>query len=231
MRILQRVRSRLAARAAGVAARTDRPAGGAGHEHRHDQRRGAAPAAGSGRGHRQDTAPGPARGADHKRVPADRRADPSAQRRGARPSANQHRQRDAGGGLEEEPEGAGPQTPVAGGSRGVPRQHQHRSGFVAGLAVGRAGGGAARQPTGVYLYGGDSARPVGPDEAARCGAARSVPSDQGSGQAQLLTIQPVPGQYGRGSPERVALPGRRALPLYLRGRAGALLLAAAGLSG
>ena len=54
---------------------------------------------------------------------------------------------------------------------------------------------------------------------------------KGLEKTQLHARERVSGQHRAGSPESVALPGRRALPLYLRGRAGALLLAAAWVSG
>ncbi len=49
-------------------------------------------------------------------------------------------------------------------------------------------------------------------------------------RAKLLAFQLVPGQHRQRQTERLALPGRRTLHLYLRGRTGALLLAAARLS-
>ena len=58
-----------------------------------------------------------------------------------------------------------------------------------------------------------------------------VSRDEETGETQLHPRQCVSGQHRAGAPESVALSRRSALPLYLRGRAGALLLAAARVSG
>ena len=47
---------------------------------------------------------------------------------------------------------------------------------------------------------------------------------------ELLALQPLSGSHRQGPAQRLALPRRLALPLHLRGRPGALLLAAARLS-
>ena len=51
------------------------------------------------------------------------------------------------------------------------------------------------------------------------------------GKRVIFAHQPVPAQHRQGQDERLALPLRLALSLYLRGRPGALVLAAARLSG
>ena len=61
--------------------------------------------------------------------------------------------------------------------------------------------------------------------------ARGLPGDALHGEEQLRAHQLFPGQHRARQRESVALPRRRALSLYLRGRPGALLFAAARLSG
>ena len=64
------------------------------------------------------------RRAHHQRLPAVAEADPRAQRRRARLPADQHRQRRAGRGLEEEPAAARQEAAVARRARALRRQHQ-----------------------------------------------------------------------------------------------------------
>ena len=67
--------------------------------------------------------------ADHQRLSAECEANPAIEPGGTAPAADQHRQRDAGRDLEEEPEGAGPAAALAGRVCGVRRQHQRRGGI------------------------------------------------------------------------------------------------------
>ena len=68
-------------------------------------------------------------------------------------------------------------------------------------------------------------------EAAEAGRSEGLLRDDAPEEDQLLALRPLSGGDCAGPAERLALPRRVALPLYLRGRAGALLLAAARLSG
>ncbi len=106
---------------------------------------------------------------------------------------------------------------------------------VIGAGMSRPAGRARCRPaggrTGLQLHGRHLPRSQGPDESARRRGASGLPRDEDAGQAQLRSNQLLPGQYRGGQTQRLALPRRRALSLHLRGRAGALLLAAARVPG
>ena len=84
---------------------------------------------------------------------------------------------------------------------------------------------------GFHVHGGDHPRWRRPIAAAGRRGARSLQGHAVHGEKQLRADQLFPGQHRAGPREPLALPRRSALPLCLRRRAGALLLAAARLPG
>src|SRR6266481_7603467 len=94
-------------------------------------------------------------------------------------------------------------------------------------AENRAPRGGAR----VYQHGGNYSRPQRAVKAA--GAARNgnFRRDYDAGEALVFALQRIPAQRRARPRTQLALPLRLALSLYLRGRPGALVLAAAGISG
>ena len=82
-------------------------------------------------------------GHDHQRLPAHRRAHRAAEPRRARAPADQHRQRHARRGLEEEPEGARQEAATAGRARRLSREHQFGGGRRHSQSAGRAGRSAS----------------------------------------------------------------------------------------
>ena len=128
LRVLQRVRRFLQARAAGRHAAAPRPSGRAGHHHHHAERRRAAAASRARRDHRAHSQSRHHRGHDHQRISAHRGPHPAAEPRRPRAHADLHRQRQPGRRVEEEPEGAGQEAAIAVRTRRVSRQHQFRGG-------------------------------------------------------------------------------------------------------
>ena len=78
---------------------------------------------------------------------------------------------------------------------------------------------------GIIHDGDGQLRPLGDD------GARSFLEDEEAGEEALFALQLVPGQHRRREAQQLAMPRRRSLSLHMRGRAGALLLAAARISG
>ena len=78
---------------------------------------------------------------------------------------------------------------------------------------------------GIIHDGSGQLKPLQPEEA------QGLLRDDAPEEDQLLALRQVSGGDCAGAAERLALPGGVALPVYLRGRAGALLLAAARVSG
>ncbi len=78
---------------------------------------------------------------------------------------------------------------------------------------------------GIIHDGGGQLKPLKPEEA------RGLLRDDQPEEEQLRAVRQVPEGHCRGAAQRLALPRRVALPLHLRGRPGALLLAAARVSG
>ena len=92
------------------------------------------------------------------------------------------------------------------------------------IAVGRR----ARE-LGLHQHGRHSARSRRPASAARAGPAECLRSFPASQDRSILVraFRSFSGEHRARTAERLALPRRRPIPVYLRGRAGALLLATA----
>ena len=88
----------------------------------------------------------------------------------------------------------------------------------------------ARHRTRIQFYRGNYSRWQRTVTAAGRRRAAHLPRDEVNGEAKFHAHQRLSGQHCAGSAERLALPRRRALSLYLRRRFGALLFAAARLS-
>ena len=173
--------------------------------------------------------------ADHERLLPGPEADPGAQRGGARLPADQHRQRRAGRGFEEEP--ACPRSEAASGSgaRRVRREHQFRARRRHQEPRRRAGDQHARaRELGFSTSHRHHSRRRRIAEAAGAGRAAGVRRGHGRDQRPVAGVQEpllghpeLPGQPRRRPAQRVALPRGRALPVRLRGRPRPLLLPAA----
>ena len=159
----------------------------------------------------------------------------AAERRRPRLPADQHRQRRAGRGVEEEPAAARQEAAAPEGPRDLRRQHQlgarrrhQEPGRRAHDQQPRARSSASRPRSASSTTARGRLKPLGAGRAQ--GVRRGVGRDQrpvAGAQEPLLGDSQLPGQPGGRQAERVALPRRRALPVRLRGRARPLLLAAA----
>ena len=120
---------------------------------------------------------------------------------------------------------------TAGRTCGFSREYQFGGGRRSEPSAGRAHHRQARVGVGIQLNHRNHSRRLGTGAALERRRAARVSRDEGTGETQLHARECVSGQHRAGASESVALPRRSALPLYLRGRAGALLLAAARVSG
>ena len=213
---------------------THRQARRTGHVGRRVQRRRADAASGSRRPDsphpraRHDGRP------DHQRLLSGAETDRGAQRRGPRFPADQHRQRRARRSVEEEPARARQEAAAPAGPRHLRRQHQLGARRRHQEPGRRADDQRARAGARLLHLDRHHPRRIRTAEAARPGRAQGVRRGLGRDQrpwqvfknlySGITTFQD---NLADGRAKRVALPRGRALPLCLRGRPGALLLAAA----
>src|SRR5208282_3563844 len=129
--------------------------------------------------------------------------------------------------FQEKPEGARPEAATAGRARGISREYQFRGGQRSEPSARRAHHRQARAGAGVQLDHWHHSRWLRAVAAFERRRTARVSRDEEPRETQLYARECVSGQHRSGAPESVALSSRSPLSLYLRGWAGALLLAAA----